>query len=126
MPNAPKSSAPLASTDDFLQRAAPKLMLLGVSIVAIAFALKGVPIAAAIALIALGGMVVVKKVPSLVLALVLYTPLGVIAVAAQMHVSLQTASLFWRLALTADAALAILLLLIMLRHAGERLVGSES
>ncbi|MEQ8209054.1 MAG: hypothetical protein RH917_04415 [Lacipirellulaceae bacterium] len=122
MANAQKTKAPVASTEDFLPRAAPKLMLLGVSIVMIAFALKGVPIAAAIALIALGGVVVVKRVPSLVLALVLYTPLGVLAVAAQMQISLRTASLPWRLALTADAALAILLMLVMLRHAGERLV----
>ncbi|QDS97170.1 hypothetical protein [Adhaeretor mobilis] len=115
-----------ATKSTLLETAAPRLMLLGVSIVMIAFALKGVPIAAAVALVALGGVAAVRKLSSVVIALVVYAPLGVFAVAAELHIAMNAASLAWRLCLAADAALAIVLLLMMVRYAGERLARATS
>jgi len=117
--NASQNNAP---RNTLLETAAPRLMLLGVSIVMLAFALKGVPIATAVALVALGGVAAVRKLTSVVVALVVYAPLGVFAVGAEWHIAMNATSIAWRLCLAADAAIAIVLLLAMVRYAGERLV----
>jgi hypothetical protein len=99
-----------------------RLLLAGVGVVIAAQVWPGVPICGAIALIAWGTSQTVANRPGyLVLAAVVYAPLGVIAVMAQVDLAMRAESLAWASLAGLDAAIAITLLFSLARQTGELL-----
>lgn len=99
-----------------------KLLLAGVAIVIAAQLWSAVPIAGAIALIAWGtSLTVSRQISLLVVAAVVYAPLGVIAVMSQVDVAMLSESLAWAALAGLDAAAAIVLLASLARQTGELL-----
>lgn len=99
------------------------MLLAGVAIVIVAQLASGVPITGAIALIAWGTCLSVRhRCGLLVLAAVVYAPLSVIAVMAQIDLALRS-PLTWRVFAALDAGAAILLLYSLARQTGELLAG---
>ena len=112
------STAPFQSVRD--ARTGVKLLLAGVAIVLAAQFWSAVPIAGAIALIAWGTSLTVSRQSGLlVVAAIVYAPLGVIAVMSQMDLAMQAESLVWAVAAGLDAAAAIVLLGSLARQTGE-------
>jgi hypothetical protein len=112
------ATAPLQSTSD--ARTGVKLLLAGVFIVLAAQLWSAVPIAGAIALVAWGTSLTVSRQAGLLLvAAILYAPLGVIAVMAQVDLALRAESLAWAAVAGLDAAAAIVLLGSLARQTGE-------
>ena len=99
-----------------------KLLLAGVCIVIAAQLWPAVPIAGAIALVAWGTSLTVARQPRLlVMAAVVYAPLSVIAVMAQVDAAMRAESLVWAALAGLDAAVAIVLLASLARQTGEAL-----
>lgn len=99
-----------------------KLLLAGVAIVIAAQLWLAVPMAGAIALVAWGTSLTVSRQNGLlVLAAVIYAPLGVIAVMSQVDVAMRAESLAWAALGGLDAAAAIVLLGSLARQTGELL-----
>src|SRR5690349_18111495 len=101
------------STDQsrFSNVSAAGVMLVGVSLAIAAQICPGVPLAGAVALIAWGTASMVLHRPSLLLAAALvYAPLGVITVMAQVDLAMRTQNVVWAVVAGLDAALAITLL----------------
>ncbi len=114
------TARPYASSDD--TRIAVKLLLAGVAIVIAAQLWSAVPVAGAIALVAWGTSLTVSRHNRLlVLAAVVYAPLGVIAVMSQVDVAMRAESLVWAALAGVDAAVAIVLLGSLARQTGELL-----
>lgn len=106
---------------DLRNRAAPILVLAGVAVVIAAQFTKAVPITGAIALIAWGTCLAVRRRCSLLLlAASLYAPLSIIAVMAQVDLALRSAPP-WRVVVALDAGLAVMLLYKLAHETGERL-----
>jgi hypothetical protein len=98
------------------------LLLAGVGVAIAAQIWPGVPLSGAVALIAWGTASTVTRRPSLlVLAAVVYAPLGIIAVMAQVDLAMRTDSLAWAALAGLDAAIAITLLASLARQTGEAL-----
>jgi hypothetical protein len=98
-----------------------KLLLAGVAIVVLAQFWSAVPMAAAIALVAWGTVLnVSQRRELLILAAVIYTPLGILAVMSQVDLAMDS-SLAWGLVAGLDAALAITLLYHLACRTGDLL-----
>jgi hypothetical protein len=98
-----------------------KLLLAGVGVAILAQLWPAVPLCTAIALIAWGTALTVSRRPGLlILAAVVYAPLSILAVMAQVDLAMQS-SLAWGLVAGFDAALAITLLYSLARKTGELL-----
>jgi hypothetical protein len=83
-----------------------------------------VPLSGAIALIAWGTSLAVRqRPPLLVIAAVVYAPLAVLAVMAQVDMAMRADSLVWAAIAGLDAAIAITLLVSLARQTGEQLAG---
>ncbi len=116
--NGGMSTAPLHCEND--ARNGVKLLLAGVCIVIAAQLWSAVPIAGAIALVAWGTSLTVCRQPRLlVMAAVVYAPLSVIAVMAQVDAAMRAESLAWAALAGLDAAVAIVLLASLARQTGE-------
>jgi hypothetical protein len=112
------ATAPLHSTRD--ARTGVKLLLVGVFIVLAAQVWSAVPIAGAIALVAWGTSLCASRQAGLLLmAAVVYAPLGVIAVMSQVDLAMRVESLVWAAVAGLDAAAAIVLLGSLARQTGE-------
>jgi hypothetical protein len=112
------ATAPLHSARD--ARSGVKLLLAGVLIVLAAQVWPAVPIAAAIALVAWGTSLTVSRQAGLLLvAAIVYAPLGVIAVMSQVDLAMRAESVAWAVAAGLDAAAAIVLLGSLARQTGE-------
>jgi hypothetical protein len=111
-------TAPLHSSRD--ARTGVKLLIAGVFLVISAQLWSAVPIAGAIALVAWGtSLSGSRQAGLLVVAAVVYAPLGVIAVMAQVDLALRAESLAWAAIAGLDAAAAIVLLGSLARQTGE-------
>ena len=98
-----------------------KLLVTGVAIVLLAQLWSAVPMAAAIALVAWGTVLnVSQRRELLILAAVIYTPLGILAVMSQVDLAMES-SLPWGLFAGLDAALAITLLYHLACRTGDLL-----
>jgi hypothetical protein len=98
-----------------------KLLIAGVGIVLLSQLWPAVPMAGAIALIAWGtALAAAGRIRLLILAAVVYAPLGVLAVTAQVDLAMRS-SLAWGLFAAVDAAAAIVLLYSLARQTGELL-----
>ena len=112
------ATAPLHSTRN--ARTGVKLLLAGVFIVVAAQVWSAVPITGAIALVAWGTSLCVSRQASLLLvAAVVYAPLGVIAVMSQVDLAMRAESLVWAAVAGLDATAAIVLLGSLARQTGE-------
>jgi len=99
-------------------------LLAGVLIAIAAQLWPGVPMCGAIALIAWGtSLAMAARPPLLVAAAVVYAPLGVLAVVAQVDLAMRADSLAWAALAGLDAAMAITLLASLARQTGELLAG---
>ena len=98
-----------------------KLLITGVAIVGLAQVWSAVPMAAAIALVAWGTVLnVAQRRDMLILAALVYTPLGILAVMSQVDLAIES-SLAWGLFAGLDAALAIFLLYHLACRTGDLL-----
>jgi hypothetical protein len=98
-----------------------KLLVAGVAIVVLAQLWSAVPMAAAIALVAWGTVLnVSQRRELLILAAVIYTPLGILAVMSQVDLAMDS-SLAWGLLAGLDAAVAITLLYHLACRTGDLL-----
>jgi len=98
-----------------------KLLLAGFSVAILAQVCPAVPLCTAIALIAWGTALTVSRRPGLlILAAVVYAPLSILAVMAQVDLAMQS-SLAWGLVAGLDAAVAMALLYSLARQTGELL-----
>ena len=98
-----------------------KLLVTGVALVLLAQLWSAVPMAAAIALVAWGTVLnVSQRRELLILAAVIYTPLGILAVMSQVDLAMES-SLAWGLFAGLDAALAITLLYHLACRTGDLL-----
>jgi hypothetical protein len=112
------SAAPYSVVDI---NAGVKLLLVGVGVAILAQLWPVVPLCTSIALIAWGTALTVSRRPGLLmLAAVVYAPLSILAVMAQVDLAMQS-SLAWGLVAGLDAALAITLLYSLARKTGELL-----
>ena len=98
-----------------------KLLLTGVAIVVLAQFWSAVPMAGAIALVAWGTVLNVgQRRELLILAALIYTPLGILAVMSQVDLAMDS-SLAWGLFAGLDAALAMTLLYHLACRTGNQL-----
>ncbi len=98
-----------------------KLLLTGVAIVVLAQFWSAVPMAGAIALVAWGTVLnVSQRRELLIIAALIYTPLGILAVMAQVDLAMDS-SLVWGLFAGLDAALAMTLLYHLACRTGDLL-----
>lgn len=98
-----------------------KLLLAGVAIVVLAQFWSAVPMAGAIALVAWGTVLNVSlRRELLILAALIYTPLGILAVMSQVDLAMDS-SLAWGLFAGLDAALAMTLLYHLACRTGNQL-----
>jgi len=98
-----------------------KLLLTGVAIVVLAQFWSAVPMAGAIALVAWGTVLnVSQRRELLILAALIYTPLGILAVMSQVDLAMNS-SLAWGLFAGLDAALAMTLLYHLACRTGNQL-----
>jgi hypothetical protein len=98
-----------------------KLLLTGVAIVVLAQFWSAVPMAGAIALVAWGTVLnVSQRRELLIIAALIYTPLGILAVMSQVDLAMDS-SLAWGLFAGLDAALAMTLLYHLACRTGNQL-----
>jgi hypothetical protein len=98
-----------------------KLLLTGVAIVVLAQFWSAVPLAGAIALVAWGTVLnVSQRRELLIIAALIYTPLGILAVMSQVDLAMDS-SLAWGLFAGLDAALAMTLLYHLACRTGNQL-----
>ena len=98
-----------------------KLLLAGVAIVVLAQFWSAVPMAGAIALVAWGTVLnVSQRRELLIIAALIYTPLGILAVMSQVDLAMDS-SLAWGLFAGLDAALAMTLLYHLACRTGNQL-----
>lgn len=98
-----------------------KLLLTGVAIVVLAQFWSAVPMAGAIALVAWGTVLnVAQRRELLIIAALIYTPLGILAVMSQVDLAMDS-SLAWGLFAGLDAALAMTLLYHLACRTGNQL-----
>jgi hypothetical protein len=113
---------PLQSIRSAPTNSGVKPLLAGVSIAIAAQLWPGVPMCGAVALIAWGtSLTMAARPPLLAAAAVVYAPLGVLAVMAQVDLAMRTDSLLWAALGGLDAAIAITLLVSLARQTGELL-----
>jgi hypothetical protein len=103
---------------------APTCLLVAVGVVIAAQLWSGVPLAAACALAGWGTALAVGRRRGLLLAtVVLYAPLCVWAVAAEVDLALRSPSLAWGLLVALDGAVAAALTFSLVRQTGELVAG---